>query len=220
MYWPDINKFTLSINLCECYAFPIFDVTMVTVIFENYLRQQARLSDAEITLISSLAVAQKLRRNEALLSAGEVCRCKTFIVSGMLRIYSVAADGSEPILQFSPELNWAIDAESYDKQQPSSYYIAAVEPTEVLFWHKPDFDRLLAEIPSLKKYSEMIISRNIYSGRQRLLAALSSSPEEKYEEFAKNFPGLLSRLPLRMIAAYLGISVKTLTRIRHTQWER
>ena len=193
---------------------------MAIAVFENYLRQQAQLTDAEIALISSLAVPRRLRRNEALLSAGEVCRHKAFIASGMLRIYSVAADGSEPILQFPAELNWAIDAESYDQQKPSNYYIAAVEPTEVLLWHKPDFDRLLSGVPGLKKYSELIISRNIYSGRQRLLTALSASPEEKYGEFAKDFPGLLSRLPLRMIAAYLGISIKTLTRIRHTQWER
>lgn len=192
----------------------------MTAIFENYLRSHTRLSEADIVHISSLSVHRKLKRNEPLLAAGEICRHKAFISSGMLRTYSVAEDGSEAILQFSPEMNWTLDAESYDQQLPSRYYIAAVEPSEVLLWHRPDFNRLLAELPGLKRYAEQLISRNIYSARQRLAVALSASPEEKYEDFARNSPDLLARLPLRMIAAYLGISVKTLTRIRHAHWAR
>jgi CRP/FNR family transcriptional regulator len=53
-----------------------------------------------------------------------------------------------------------------------------------------------------------------------LFTALSATPEEKYEEFVRTFPDLLSRLPLHMIAAYLGISLKTLTRIRAAQLHR
>lgn len=192
----------------------------MVAVFENYLRSQTRLSEADIMLVTSLPLTRTLRRNEPLLTAGEICRYKTFVVSGMLRTYSVSDDGSEPILQFSPELTWSIDAESYDQQQPSRYHIAAVEPSELLLWHKNDFDRLLAELPHLKKYSEQIISRNIYNARQRLLVALSATPEEKYDDFARSSPGLLARLPLRMIAAYLGMSVKTLTRIRRAQWAR
>lgn len=188
--------------------------------FENYLRSQPGLSEEEIAHISSLAIPRNLRRNELLLAAGEICRHKTFIVSGILRTYSTSSDGSEPILQFSPELSWTLDAESYDQQQPSKYNIAAVVPCQVLLWHKPDFDRLLAELPGLKKYADQLISRNIYSARQRLLAALSATPEEKYDDFAKNFQGLLARLPLHMIASYLGMSLKTLTRIRHAQLAR
>ncbi len=52
------------------------------------------------------------------------------------------------------------------------------------------------------------------------LTALSATPEEKYNDFISKFPDLLSRLPLHMIASYLGISLKTLTRIRYAQWHR
>ncbi|WEK34976.1 MAG: Crp/Fnr family transcriptional regulator [Candidatus Pseudobacter hemicellulosilyticus] len=192
----------------------------MTAAFENYLRTQTALNEADIAAVCSLAIPRKLRRNESLLKAGEVCRHKTFILQGLLRTYSAADDGSEPILQFSPELHWTLDAESYNQQLPSRYHIAAVESSELLCWQKSDFEQLLATIPGMKKHAEDIISQNIYLGRQRLLAALSASPEEKYKDFGRTYPDLLSRLPLRMIAAYLGISLKTLTRIRHAQWAR
>jgi CRP/FNR family transcriptional regulator, anaerobic regulatory protein len=188
--------------------------------FEDYIRINAPVSETAIARICSLAVPRKLRRNEALLSAGEVCRNKIFISSGLLRTYSIAEDGSEPILQFSPELSWTLDVESYDTQKPATCYIAAIEPTEVLLWQKQDFHTLVEELPGLKAFSGKLISNSIYRSRERIITALSSTPEEKYEDFARNNPDLLSRVPLRMIAAYLGISIKTLTRLRHAQWAR
>ena len=188
--------------------------------FETYLRAHTNLNGGDIASIRLLAVPRALRRNEFLLREGEICRYKTFVIKGLLRTFGMATDGSEHILQFSPENSWTLDAESYDGQQPSRYNIAAVENSEVLLWSKADFDGLLAGIPLLKSFSAQLISRNIYNGRHRLLTALSATPEEKYREFIESFPDLLARLPLHMIAAYLGISVKTLTRIRQAQLRR
>jgi len=187
--------------------------------FENYLRQQTGIDEADVKRISDLAVARTLRRNEFLLREGEVCRHKAFIVSGLLRTFSITPDGNEHILLFSPENTWTLEVESYDRETPARSAIDAIEPSEVLLWNKTDFNSLL-EIPQLRRFSEQLISRSIHSSRQRIITALSATPEEKYEDFVQNYPGLLSRLPLRMIAAYLGVSLKTLTRIRHAQLTR
>ena len=113
-----------------------------------------------------------------------------------------------------------MDVESYDRQVPALLNIAAVEDSELLAWTKADFHHLLETMPGLKKLSQQLISRNIYNSRQRLVSALGATPEEKYDEFVQTFPHLLPRLPLHMIASYLGISLKTLTRIRHAQVHR
>lgn len=189
--------------------------------FENYLlQQQTGLDEADIHRISSLAVPRKLRRKEFLLREGEVCRHKTFIVTGLLRTFSITPDGNEHILLFSPENTWTLEVESYDRQMPARSAIDAVESSEILQWTKPDFNILLDEIPQLRRLSEQLISRSIHSSRQRIMTTLSATPEERYDEFVQNHPELLVRLPLRMIAAYLGVSLKTLTRIRHTQLQR
>lgn len=185
--------------------------------FKCYLRSRTNLSDDHLNQICTAASPRMLRRNDYVLSEGEICRHKTFIVKGMLHTFATSVDGNEPILQFSLENSWTLDAESYDTQSPSKYNIAAVEESEVLMWHKPDFDKLLSDVPPLKAFAEQLISRSGYSIRTRLLSALSASPEERYNDFVRDYPTLLTRLPLRMIAAYLGISIKTLTRIRHAQ---
>jgi len=188
--------------------------------FKAYFKTHAGLDDTDIEQAYALATPKYLHRNELLLQEGQVCRHKIFIVKGLLRTFGTAADGSEHILQFAPECSWTLDVESYDRQVPALLNIAAVEDSEVLLWAKADFHHLVETIPGLKKLSQQLISRNIYNSRQRLLATLGATPEEKYDEFVQAFPDLLSRLPLRMIAGYLGISVKTLTRIRHAQVHR
>lgn len=188
--------------------------------FSHYLSTQTELGQDAIHSICSLAMPRSLRRNENVFSAGEICHTKIFVVRGLLRTFSTSDDGSEHIVQFAPELSWTLDAESYDKREPSRVAIGAVEQSDVLLWNKTDFDHLLKTIPLLKNYAELIISRNMYYSRQRILTTLSATPEEKYAEFVSTFPGLLSRLPLRMIASYLGMSLKTLTRLRHAQLQR
>ena len=188
--------------------------------FETYLRIHTSLRAEEMEKISSAAMPRSLRRNELLLQHGQVCRHKTFVIKGLLRTFGTAADGSEYILQFSPENSWTLDAESYHLLAPSQFNIGAVERSEVLLWTKADFDRLLTDIPALNTFSQQLISHNNFSGRHRLFTSLSGTPEEKYADFVRTYPHLLARLPLHMIAGYLGVSLKTLTRIRHAQLHR
>lgn len=188
--------------------------------FENYLACQTDLPVETIRHISSLATLRRLKRNEMLLSAGEICRHKVFVIDGLLRTYHIKPDGNEHILHFSPQHTWTLDVESYDKLTPSLINIEAVERSTVMLWAKPDFDKLLKDIPELKKFSERLIAGTIYNNRNRILTILSNTPEERYADFVNAHPDYLARLPLRMVAAYLGISLKTLTRIRHAQLQR
>ena len=187
---------------------------------QAYLKQHTTLSDDDITYIISKAVRRTLQRGELLLQEGQVCRHKIFIEKGLLRTFGTTGDGSEHVLKFSPEHSWTLDVESYDKQIPALLNIAAIEPSEVFLWTKAGFEEVLNNLPQMKTLAQGLISRNIYDSRQRLLTALSGTPEDKYEEFVRNYPGLLPRLPLHMIASYLGISLKTLTRLRHAQAQR
>jgi len=188
--------------------------------FQAYCRTLTLLSDEEIERITAFAVPRTLPRGEHLLQQGQVCRHKTFIIKGLLRNYGTAADGTEYILQFSSAHQWILDPESYHLQSASKFKIAAIERTDVLQWPKAEFDTLLNEMPALNTYSQQLVSRINYTGRQRLFTTLSGTPEEKYDDFVINNPDLLSRVPLHMIAAYLGMSLKTLTRIRHAQLHR
>lgn len=185
--------------------------------FETYIKEHATLSDNDIKLIHSLAIEKTMRRKEFLFQQGEVCRYKVFISKGLLRAYTTSEDGNEHILQFSPENSWTTDPESFDKATPSGCNIDALEHSEVILWNRNDFGHLINHVTGLKDYFGKLVSTVNYASRQRILSALSYTAEEKYEEFIKNYPHIYARVPLHMVASYLGVSRETLSRIRHAQ---
>ncbi len=185
--------------------------------FEIFIREQANLSDGDIDMIRSRAIEKKLRRREFLQHQGEICRYKVFISKGLLRAYTTREEGSEHTMQFSPENSWTTDPESFDNTTPSNFNIEALEPSEVVLWTKTDLRYLVSTIPGLKEYFDRLISRSGYVIRQRVLSAISATAEEKYEEFIKTYPHIHARVPLHMVASYLGVTRETLSRIRHAQ---
>lgn len=189
-------------------------------IFETYLKTHTNLSDDAIAAIAAAAETRTLKRNQPLLSAGEVCRHKVFIATGLLRTYTIGTNGNEHSLHFSPELTWTLDAESYDNQAPTAVNIAAIEPAQLLLWKRDDFLYLLEHYPQLQNFSAQLIQRTMHATRQRIATTLSTTPEERYDDFVARFPSLMQRLPLHMVASYLGVSLKTLTRIRQAQLHR
>lgn len=193
-----------------------FGISMING-FNKYLQLKTNLKEDEIDYVISLAVPRKLRRNEFILQEGEICRYKFFVISGLLRIFSISSDGSEHIIRFSQENTWTLDKESYDLETPARTNISAVEQCNILLWTKANFERLNEELPALKNFTTQLTVDNIYISSQRLQTTLSATPEEKYQDFVQHHPELLLRLPLKMIAAYLGMSLRTLDRIRHSQ---
>lgn len=185
--------------------------------FEKYIKTHVDLTDDDMALFRKTAVEQTLRRKEFLLQQGGICRYKIFVCQGLLRTYRTTENGNEHILQFSPENSWTTDPESYNNLTSSVYNIDALEPTRVVMWAKNDFDNLFERLPQLKAYSENMIQRNLYLTRDRLFFNQTATAEEKYDDFVKKFPGIMARVPLHMVASFLGLSRETLSRIRHAQ---
>jgi CRP-like cAMP-binding protein len=185
--------------------------------FETYFKEQANLSDDDIELMRSMAVEKTLRRKGFLVRQGEVCRYKIFVTKGLLRSYTTHQDGSEHIVHFSPENSWFTDPESFANATPSDYTIEALEHSEVILWTRNDLHYLVGNIPGLKSYFDKLIYKGSSILRHRLLSAISSTAEEKYEEFKKNYANIHARVPLHMVASYLGVTRETLSRIRRSQ---
>lgn len=189
--------------------------------FKEYMNAHAiTFSNDEMDRIISAALITTLKKKQLLLQAGDVCRYKIFVLTGFLRMYGIGADGEEHIMQFSPAMSWTTDGESYNNRIPSNYNIEALEDSRVMLWTKDSFAELVMTIPSLKRFSDKLITQYLNLSRNRLYKTISATPEEKYEDFLKSYPGILNKVPLRMVASYIGISLKTLSRIRQAQLQR
>jgi CRP-like cAMP-binding protein len=78
-------------------------------------------------------------------------------------------------------------------------------------------ETLSEQIPALRNYSEQLKTNTLTSSQERILMNISGTSEEKYQEFVDSYPEVFNRVPLHMVASYLGVSRETLSRIRHAQ---
>ena len=149
-----------------------------------------------------------------LLHDGEIWKLNCFITTGCFRLYRFDNDGKEHTLRFGVENWWITDQESYNNQTPSEYNIEALAASTVIIWTKTEWDELLATIPALKLFYERLLAKSLEASNRRIYSLVSSSAEEKYLEFQKTYPSVFNKVPLHMVASYLGISRETLSRIR------
>lgn len=185
-------------------------------VFEQYLIEKAGLNKQEIAAIRAVSVEKKLRKKQYLLQEGDVCVNNCFIVKGSLRLYLVTEDGTEHMLRFAVENWWMSDQESLNNGTPSQNNIDALEDSEVILISQADYITLQMTIPRLRELVERLKARSFEASQRRILSNISFSAEEKYQNFIKTYPDIFYRIPLHMIASYLGVSRKTLSRIRNS----
>jgi len=183
-------------------------------LFESYIRTLGLFSDEEIATIKSLAIPKRLKKKQYLLRQGSVCRFHTFVCSGCLRSYRIDDRGNEHIFSLSPANHWVSDRVSLVTDTPSNEFIDAIEDSAVIQLSGDSFKTLLKDIPNFDVLNTKIITDDCGTSRDRIYMMLSHQAEERYRQFIRHFPQLHRRLPIYMIASYVGVSRETLTRIR------
>ena len=86
----------------------------------------------DAAFLRSLFVSRRLRKGEYYQRAGEVTTHGAFVVHGRLRTYSLDPDGTESIVYLSAERNRVGDVRSAGTRLPTTYYVDATEPADLL----------------------------------------------------------------------------------------
>lgn len=180
----------------------------------EHVNRHIQLNKVETEFFISLLQPKKLKRKEFLLKQGNVCRTENFIVKGCLRTYTVDENGFEYILMFGVEDWWVGDLYSFLTQTPASYFIDALEDSDVLQISKDNLDKLYEHVPKFERFFRLIIQKAFIAQQNRIHQNLSFSAEQRYLEFIKKYPQLEQRLSQKQVSAFLGITPVFLSMLR------
>jgi CRP-like cAMP-binding protein len=148
-----------------------------------------------------------------LLKQSNLCQTVYKVVKGCLKSYVIDKAGKEHILQFAPEGWYISDIDSFINNKPASIFIEAIEETEVLHLIRSAQNNTEHEFNSLIEVNNKVLN-NIIAINKRLIGLLSATAEQRYFEFTQTYPSLVQRLPLKLIASYIGITPEYLSEIR------
>ncbi len=187
--------------------------------FESIIQNISRhiqLNEAETSFFISLLKYRTIRKRQFLLKSGEISRCETFVVKGLLRNYTVDKSGYEHVAMFAMEDWWVSDLYSFLTQTPGNQFIDALEDTDVIQIEKSDIERLYIEVPKFERFFRILLQNAYVAHQQRILSSISLTAEEQYLAFIRKYPSLEQRVPQHQVASYLGITPETISRIRRS----
>lgn len=183
------------------------------LILENIARH-INLDKTETDFFVSLLQDKKLKRKDFLLKQGNICRTENFIIKGCLRTYTIDEQGFEHILMFGIENWWVGDLYSFLTQTPASFFIDALEDTEILQISKSNLDKLYEHVPKFERFFRLILQNAFIAQQNRINQNLSFTAEQRYLEFIKKYPHLEQRVSQKQVSAFLGITPVFLSMLR------
>jgi CRP-like cAMP-binding protein len=177
--------------------------------FEKYIR----LNEALKNELAHRVHFKTFKKGTLVHHADNICRKSYFIQKGLLRTYFIK-DGKEISEYFSEEGEWVNSPRSFIQRQLDIYYIDAIEDTDVFSLHVDDLGYLFDNFPEMERYSRLSMGTVFGHLMERVTSLRFTTAKEKYQHFCETYQGIYHRIPLGMVASYLGITQETLSRIR------
>lgn len=171
------------------------------------------LSDQEFEYILSHFTVKKLKKHQFLVQEGDFVQNDHFVIKGLLKAYFLDNSGKEYILQFAMEDWWVTDYQAYFNQTKSTLHIDCIEPVEILCLSLTNREKICSEIHKMEHFFRRKSNAGYVALQSRILSLLNSDAKARYQQLLNLYPSLFQRVPKTLIAAYLGVSRETLSRI-------
>ena len=169
------------------------------------------LSEEAAAWIAARLAVRRVAPGQPVVAAGEVCRSVAFVAEGLV---CVLAGPDERTVYFASEGTFVSEYESFLTGRPSRLRIEAVEPATLLLLSREAVRAAYDRWPWGDRLGRVIAERLFVEANARLVSFYLDAAETRYLALERERPDLLQRVPLHMIAAYVGVQPASLSRIR------
>ncbi|MGF1752533.1 Crp/Fnr family transcriptional regulator [Vibrio makurazakiensis] len=168
-------------------------------------------TDNEIESLIDIAKPLELPTRHILVNQGEAPDSFYFIIEGLCHACYLTEEGKQFSKEFYWEQDWVLGFESLIKQQASPYLLETLTPIVLLQLPMSALAEWREESNPL--YIKLLETQLMHKeNKERFM--LLYTPEQRYQLFCEHYPDLESRLNDNQIAAYLGITAISLSRIK------
>lgn len=174
----------------------------------------AQLTEVEVAAFSELVFQKSVDKKTVLAEEGNVCNYVYFVTEGSAYSYISDPKGNKHALQFALENYWISDLYSFFSGRKAIYSVETLEPCKLVVLSKENFELACKTIPVFNCFFRVLIQNAYVSLQYRMAKANSEEAETRYEEFSKQYPHFMQRIPQYLIASYLGVKPQSLSRIR------
>lgn len=178
----------------------------------DFVSKYISLSEEEKHVLGSQDIFRSVKKGTVLLAEGQRSRDGYFVLKGCIRTYAMV-DGEEKTTAFYTELE-GITPHCVASQEPSEYYVAAVEDS-IITISGPELETdMFDQFPKFEKLCRILSEELLAKEQMDFNDFKLSSPEQRYLNLLDKRPDLVQRVPQHQLASYLGIKPQSLSRLK------
>lgn len=184
-------------------------------ILKAHIAKITTLDDEQFDYFFSHFKKHSFKKGQAIITNGDVVDCEYFVISGCLKSFFINDELKMFILQFAMPTWWASDYNALYNHTKATINVDCVADTEVLCLTNNDREKLCDELHNAEHFFRWRTNKGYIATQKRLLSLMNNDAKHRYEELLKQYPELYNIVPKNLIAAYLGVSRETLSRLYH-----
>jgi CRP-like cAMP-binding protein len=165
-------------------------------------------------ILTKFGKPKLIHQHHIYISEGQIFKSLFFIRKGILRSYCISENGDEKTILFAAEGLFYGVIDSIYFNRGSTRFWQALEATELIeldFGQTHDQSNLDLEVLKLRvHFLELLLIDSV----QRLESFVRDTSEKRYLDLVDQKRDLISRIPDKYIASYIGVTPVTLSRIR------
>ncbi|TWP30843.1 Crp/Fnr family transcriptional regulator [Apibacter muscae] len=171
------------------------------------------IPNASLDKIVQLSEEIKYPKKYLISEEGTIKNSTYFLSKGLVRAFSTI-NGKETTFWIGTEGHVICSMRNYVENKPSYESIETLENCLLYKINNLSLEKLFLEDIHIANWGRKFIEKEIIKTENQLIFQLFHSGRERYQYLLKNHPELLQRVPLGIIASYLGMSQVSLSRIR------
>jgi CRP-like cAMP-binding protein len=184
---------------------------------KTFFTTNFQTSTTEIDILLSAFEEKNIKKNELLISKGEICRYTYFVCKGSVRAYFIDDDGQEATRYIATENQFITTIHAFISQTPTNEFIEATEQAELLQISYNDFKKIIEETTLARDLYNKQLEVAYSTNHWRLESFLKMSAKQRYDFLLQTNPAFIQRLSNKIVASYLGITQESLSRIKAQQ---
>lgn len=182
-------------------------------ILKGHIAKTVALTDEQFDYVFSHFNHQAFKKGQNIITAGDTVDCEYFVLSGCLKSFYINDDLKMFILQFAMPTWWASDFNALYSHTKATINLDCITDAEILCLSNDDREKICSELHSMEHFFRWRTNRGYVASQKRLLSFMNNNVKHRYEELLKQYPELYNIVPKNLIAAYLGVSRETLSRL-------
>jgi CRP-like cAMP-binding protein len=183
-------------------------------VFKEHIARTVSLTGDHFDYFFSHFRHESFHKGQAIIGAGDQVTREYFVISGCLKSFFINEEMKMFVLQFAMKNWWTSDYDALYNHAKATINVDCVIDAEVLSLTNDDREKLCNELHPVEHFFRWRTNRGYVATQKRLLSFMNNNVKHRYEELLHLYPELYNMVPKNLIAAYLGVSRETLSRLR------